>query len=615
MIQFQQNWLHPWHVVSQLVLPGLLLGGALGGRPLLAAEDDATVTASASAQATTPPGYQVADGAAVLTVVETNSPNVLSPAASAWGRPEGAPVLHFSRPEPETSASQVLHLSKGSGQDEAATTPGTAAPVIIEEPQIIHLSKPAQSPLPPTAERVDVPQSNPVLHLSKTESTNIAPVPRAIGSPYGGGAVPETVYAPTASPYGAANVVTVPAPRVAGSPYGGSSQYAPTSSPYVSHGTPAVAPTNAVQAPRTVATVPSPSAYRTERAVATVPAASPSAYGVNRPAENRAPNTRTAWTPGYQPFASASERRPSQPTTAPAYSSPITPNQSSGPIQVGSTTIMTGVPLPKMTEAGSDPAKSATALHVTPTAPVMPPSRVLEPPLPPIQTVETRSASSPGPVLESKCQNSVAATVSSTASERPRGTDATSQPKASETASVAAAAATSQTKPKDPVAVESRAMASAPAREERDFAPCHCTTAASAGHAADKDLAAAAVASHPAIVREDREPVAGTIVFTPTLITCIVAAMVLGGSVVGLLFCLVSRARAGRALPTETYQLINAALRTYDAHLSGGLVTGGRMAFHPARTPFEPAPEPPGVATSRDELIRNIIDENLKLRG
>src|SRR5262249_19935182 len=101
MIQFQQNWLHPWRAVSQLLLPGLLLGCALGGRALLAAEDDATVTASASAQATTPPGYQLADGAAVPTVVEATSPNVLSPAASAWARPEGAPVLHFSRPEPE----------------------------------------------------------------------------------------------------------------------------------------------------------------------------------------------------------------------------------------------------------------------------------------------------------------------------------------------------------------------------------------------------------------------------------------------------------------------------------------------------------------------------------
>jgi hypothetical protein len=102
----------------------------------------------------------------------------------------------------------------------------------------------------------------------------------------------------------------------------------------------------------------------------------------------------------------------------------------------------------------------------------------------------------------------------------------------------------------------------------------------------------------------------------PTFIACSAAAMVLGTIVGALLLFALIRQRLARPLSSETYQLINTALRMFETHLSAGMAAQGPpRTARAARARADAARQPAGVASSTDDFLRNIIDENLNLRA
>jgi hypothetical protein len=246
------------------------------------------------------------------------------------------------------------------------------------------------------------------------------------------------------------------------------------------------------------------------------------------------------------------------------------------------------------------------------------------------------SSNSNEPKPESKTQvsKSTVAAASMLPNSRPQTTETSKDVKASSEKSASATSSSpssSLSKDKDRVCLDSHTVSkpACPARDERPATDGNHTapaavqpaaaTPAPAQVAAKVDSGSAALASQPPPVSPAREErvVAGFGV-TPTLLACMLGAMVLGGAGTLLVWVLIRH----RPLPAETYQLINDTLRTVDAYLAAsgtGHALGAGHGMMPyvlsSRVSRESAPEPAGVPSSRSELIRNIIDENLQLRS
>jgi len=215
-------------------------------------------------------------------------------------------------------------------------------------------------------------------------------------------------------------------------------------------------------------------------------------------------------------------------------------------------------------------------------------------------------------------------------SGRLQGTEAVKDARASGEKSVSASSSASPTQGsgKNQVCLEDHAAGKPAclARQDRAAPDSHAVPAvpppaaapSAPSQVAGKELGAESVsvaASQPMPVcraRDERDVAVAGFGTTPALIACMVAAMLLGGTGSLLVWVLMRH----RLLPAETCQLLNATLRTVDAYLAaGGAGHGAAPYILSTRVRREAAAEPPGVASSRNELIRNIIDENLQLRS